>query len=276
MAGILRASTSLDFPDFRKWVVRHLEENWSEDIRKLSVERLNNASETISLGRQYNIPGVLKRAFYELLRTAGFGQSAMGDSEYEAEDKEDGGDEEQDGERENSTDEEEEGPEGDGVDNEGDGDNGDEQEGDVHESGNDEEVAMSNAGDDTGESTPSEPTVDGEDDCAIPLDDIRRLVNAREHLTTAWILAAASVPTCFPCLDKKACRCMSALLWTKVVHTSGMFEDYLYDPICGFDALINVKWETEGVQRGCIIVRADAWRKQQQKLWDNLDLWLEL
>jgi hypothetical protein len=167
------------------------------------------------LGCQYNIPGILKRAFYELLRTAGFGQIAMGNMEYEVEGKEDGDDEEHDGEGENSADEED--PEGDSVENEGDSD---EKEGDI-----DDEEGMSNAGDDTGEITPMEPTDDGEDDCAIPLDDIQRLINAQEHLTTAWILTAASVPTYFPCLNKKACRCMSTSLWTEVVHTSGMFED---------------------------------------------------
>ena len=46
---------------------------WSDDLKDLSSNRLNNAVETITLGRKYGAPGVLKRAYYELLRTGGLG-----------------------------------------------------------------------------------------------------------------------------------------------------------------------------------------------------------
>lgn len=46
---------------------------WSDDLTDLSPDRLNNAVETIILGRNYGIPTILKRAFYELLRTDGLG-----------------------------------------------------------------------------------------------------------------------------------------------------------------------------------------------------------
>ena len=47
---------------------------WSNDLADLSSDRLNNAAETIILGRNYGLPKVLKRAFYEILRTSGLGQ----------------------------------------------------------------------------------------------------------------------------------------------------------------------------------------------------------
>jgi len=46
---------------------------WSDDLSDLSPDRLSNAVETIILGRNYGISSVLKRAFYELLRTGGLG-----------------------------------------------------------------------------------------------------------------------------------------------------------------------------------------------------------
>lgn len=46
---------------------------WADDVTQLSL-RLPFAAETIILAREYGLPGVLKRAFYELLRTEGFGQ----------------------------------------------------------------------------------------------------------------------------------------------------------------------------------------------------------
>jgi hypothetical protein len=73
VASILRASTALEFPHFRQWAVRYLEEMWSHKLEDLSAVRLDNAVETITLGRNYGVHGVLKRAYYAILRTDGLG-----------------------------------------------------------------------------------------------------------------------------------------------------------------------------------------------------------
>jgi hypothetical protein len=281
MTRILRASTSLEFPDFRAWIVRHFNERWSDNLSNLTTERLENAAETISLARQYDVPGVLKRAFYEVIRTPGFGKSGLGDSEYVEGGEGEGGSDEEEGSEDGSSDEEEGSGEGSDEEegNEGGGNvkkqSTDEKNGDGDGSDEDEAV-MTDGSDDTTDSSVTDGTVDGKDDYPIPHEDILRLTNAREHLTTAWVLAAASVPTSSTCHYKNIRACMRAPLWTKLVHTSGIFVDYLYDPICGLDALMDIDWKSEGLCPNCVEVRLDVWGKQRQNLWDNLDLWLEV
>ncbi|KAF7979773.1 hypothetical protein HWV62_40800 [Athelia sp. TMB] len=75
VASILRVATTFSFTNFRTWAVRHLESIWSEDLENLSADRIPNAIETVRLGREYDTPGALKRALYELLRTGGLGHS---------------------------------------------------------------------------------------------------------------------------------------------------------------------------------------------------------
>jgi len=48
-------------------------EIWSHKLEDLSAVRLDNGVETIILGRNYGVPGVLKRAYYKILRTGGLG-----------------------------------------------------------------------------------------------------------------------------------------------------------------------------------------------------------
>ena len=48
-------------------------EIWSYKLEDLSAVRLDNGVETIILGRNYGVPGVLKRAYYKILRTGGLG-----------------------------------------------------------------------------------------------------------------------------------------------------------------------------------------------------------
>jgi hypothetical protein len=77
-ASILRAATTLQFDNFRNWAVQYLEDMWSNDLADLSPRRLENAVEVVILGRKYDVPGALKRAFYELLRTSGLGYNGGG------------------------------------------------------------------------------------------------------------------------------------------------------------------------------------------------------
>ena len=50
---------------------------WPSDLFKVSPARIPYAAETIYLARTYHISPVLKRAFYEVLRTEGFGQQDL-------------------------------------------------------------------------------------------------------------------------------------------------------------------------------------------------------
>ena len=74
IASILRSSTELKFPKFREFAVHTLTNAWPDDLRGFSIQLKwpEYAADTVSLGRQYNISGVLKRALYELMRTRGF------------------------------------------------------------------------------------------------------------------------------------------------------------------------------------------------------------
>src|ERR1700733_451562 len=71
-ASILRASTALEFPSFREFAVTYLQTMWSDDLDAVSDKCLPYALETIVLARECNVPGPLKRAFYELLRIPEF------------------------------------------------------------------------------------------------------------------------------------------------------------------------------------------------------------
>ncbi|KAJ7818975.1 hypothetical protein B0H14DRAFT_2837805 [Mycena olivaceomarginata] len=75
-ASILRAATLLSFPDFRDWAVRLLEDMWSPALANLSTEEIQHATESVLLARECELPAVLKRALYEFVRLAGYGQSA--------------------------------------------------------------------------------------------------------------------------------------------------------------------------------------------------------
>ena len=55
--------------------MQYLEHTWSNNLTDLSPRHLENAVEVVILGRNYDIPAVLKRAFYELLRTSGLGHA---------------------------------------------------------------------------------------------------------------------------------------------------------------------------------------------------------
>jgi hypothetical protein len=210
-------TTLCHFPDFRNWVTLWFQDIWSESLDDLTTDHLENAVETISLARKYNIPKVLKRAFYELLTTAGFGQAGADDGEKSEAGSADGDDEQDEGS-----------DEGDGSDRERDeeGDRSDEENG---------------ANDDA---------TSGNDKCLLSRDDIRRLITALEHLTTAWVLTAAAVPINFKCPAIFAQFALMAL-----PHA---IADNLYDPVNGFSALMNTDWAGMSLSGNCIKVRLDA------------------
>ncbi|THH27107.1 hypothetical protein EUX98_g7080 [Antrodiella citrinella] len=241
LAGLLRASRALEFSRFNDIATRKLQQLWPYQLEKLTVDPKDHASETIVLARQWDMPELLKRAFYELVRTTSLGQELFEDEEDE------------DGE------------------------------------GNDS--AMN----------------DEERNKTISRADLIRLVMTREKLHLEWLFTADSPPSAleFPCplavVDPKAAavadgpapsspsgsktaaadQCYAAradfsAIWSEKVKQTGVYEDHLYDPICGMDNLALIEWEKAGFCDGCVESWKIVWKKKQEKLWENLELWLKL
>ncbi|KAH8091783.1 hypothetical protein BXZ70DRAFT_467829 [Cristinia sonorae] len=227
LASLLRCSRALDFTRFDKLATSKLRLMWPSELENLDSDSIEHASETIVLAKQWNMPELLKRAFYELVRTTSLGQ----------------------------------------------------------------EVGDDDDDDDDAEAEDAKNKI-------ISRADLVRLIKTREKLHLEWILGADSPPSLedFPCpisklLDdgaeadaakkEEATACAEAradfhTLWTEKVKDSGIYEDHMYDPICGIDKLVDIEWEQEGFCRGCALSWETAWRNKQEKIWENLDLWLNL
>lgn len=208
VASILRVATTLSFMQFRVWAVRCLEMMWSNDLAHLSADRIPNAVETVVLGRECDVPGVLKRALYELLRTGGFGTSDASQ----------------------------------------------------------------------------------DDGSTISKADSNQLIHAREKLIESWTETLASatrdfsqcpntVPnagTIAPTAGCTADLATKVIGWSKLVYESGMLQEYMYNVLGGLQALVDHDWKRDGFCDDCVRKRRRAWRKQREKLWDNLDIYLEI
>ncbi|KAI0338828.1 hypothetical protein BDW22DRAFT_1362552 [Trametopsis cervina] len=79
LASILRAARTLRFTALDDFASRILREMWSNDLAKLSSARIPHASKTIILARSCDMPELLKRAFYELVRTSRLGEDEDAD-----------------------------------------------------------------------------------------------------------------------------------------------------------------------------------------------------
>ncbi|OAX37283.1 hypothetical protein K503DRAFT_667710, partial [Rhizopogon vinicolor AM-OR11-026] len=75
LAAILRAATALGFDTYRAFAVKLLENAWSSALTDLTTETKANAVEVVALARSCGVESVLKRAFYEMVRVAGYGLS---------------------------------------------------------------------------------------------------------------------------------------------------------------------------------------------------------
>jgi hypothetical protein len=72
IASILISSTELDFPEMREWATKALELMWPDSYKSVLPAHKPYAVESIVLARRYNIPKVLKRAKYEVVRDDNF------------------------------------------------------------------------------------------------------------------------------------------------------------------------------------------------------------
>jgi hypothetical protein len=186
-----------------------LDDRWSPSLADLSAERIMHATESVVIARTYDVPSILKRAMYELIRLAGYGQT--------------------------------------------------EREG-------------------------------------VSSHDFRALVKAREQLTAVWMQtmspyspdfmmcasAAAPAEPVDPAAPAVPIRCttgdplLSGKAHHKLVHGSGIADDYMFDPLCGLQALIDTDWAAEGYCEACVKLRREVWSHRREKIWDNLNIWFGL
>jgi hypothetical protein len=76
MAPVLRASSILQFPAFRDFAARYFGNQWSNNLEQLTSEPLPHAPEMLVLARKYDLPDLMKRALYEVVRMPDFGVGA--------------------------------------------------------------------------------------------------------------------------------------------------------------------------------------------------------
>lgn len=62
--------------------------------------------------------------------------------------------------------------------------------------------------------------------------------------------------------------------WDKCVHDSGLYTKFLFDSVCGAQALIDIPWGEVGWCSDCIQSKRATWRKIQQKVWSDMDNWI--
>ncbi|THH12816.1 hypothetical protein EW146_g7343 [Bondarzewia mesenterica] len=201
LASILRASTALEFHHLRTWAVHSLEKLWPDDLDKVQPTTIPHAGATIILARECSVPRVLKRAYYELLRDGTF---ALGVDELDERD-----------------------------------------EGDI-----------------SGRNTPECDSGDSDAQIAISPADLVLLLRTRQRLMSNWIVAAHSPQVFIGCSSGQPSRdgpaavgpkplpCISAKLpqgdasWTVLQIIDRvkpeLFEEFMHDPIVGFDSLIGI------------------------------------
>ncbi|KAJ7609243.1 hypothetical protein DFH06DRAFT_1017343 [Mycena polygramma] len=68
-AAIFRAATTYKFHKFVEFTREYLLDEFPDDLGAMTLAPIPNAASAVLLGRTWNLPGILKRVFYELLRS---------------------------------------------------------------------------------------------------------------------------------------------------------------------------------------------------------------
>ena len=238
LAGILRAARALSFDAQRVWAERIFVRMWPATLDTLTTDPIPHAAVALALARACGLRGVQKRASYELLRMPTFGQAISAAPAAHVEVEED-----------------------------------------------------SRADADT--------SLD-----ELPRADMLRLLHAREQLVLAWAEIAGAAPTDLICPrgtqtqimpeggacssttgsnnDGRRLGCASANVdrvharWAELVHTTGLYVQRMVDPLMGLQDLMNIPWREEGFCKKCVAARRNAWDEFRRKIWDDLDVWLQL
>ncbi|KIJ21395.1 hypothetical protein PAXINDRAFT_5565 [Paxillus involutus ATCC 200175] len=135
-------------------------------------------------------------------------------------------------------------------------------------------LASNRAETDTVESEPGEEKEMLE---GISKADLALIGRMREYMVLAWAQTAARLSP--PCTDHTSPDCPSIATqretWECRVHDSGVYQRFLFDPICGLQVLTDIGWEEDGWCQECVRVRREAWSQERQKLWEWLGTELE-
>jgi hypothetical protein len=248
LAGILRAARALSFEAQRTWAERIFKRMWPATLDTLTTDPIPHAAVALVLARTCGLRGVQKRASYELLRMPTFGQAITAAPGAHVEVQEDS-------------------------------------------------------------------RADADADADIGLDELPRaemlrLLHAREQLVLAWAEIAGKAPTDFVCPrgtqtqimpesgggscttttttttttsnDGRRLDCASAnadrvhARWAELVHTTGLYVQRMVHPLMGLQDLKKIPWKEEGFCKKCVVARTKAWDRFRRKLWDDLDVWLQL
>ncbi|KLO17799.1 hypothetical protein SCHPADRAFT_925657 [Schizopora paradoxa] len=276
LAAILRASTTFEFTSMKEWAVSSLEQMWPNDLNSVTPISKVFAMESLQLARECDVKNVIKRVLYEIVRTGGFGLHSMEDEDEDEEEDEVVGDEAM---------EEDEG-EGDGEDEEDEADSGEVDEEPEAADGNEEDKPIDQG------NVPASNEAEDKGQNILPQDDVRKLIFARERLLSEWVLNAACAPK--PMCQSGEKHKDDALLWAKLVHSSGLFEESLYDPLVGLSALANLEfpdepydnegdlgvlgidWVEEKWCPECAPRMEETFKKARTKIWQKLDVWFGL
>jgi len=234
---------------------------WSPRLADLSTVCIPHATESLALARCCGISRVKKRVMYELVRLPGYGQN----------------DRDGDG--------------GGGVDASWEGDADDEEGGERDLFG---EMGTTNG---RGKRKVRRHV-------KLANADKDALTRAREHLTSLWIMTtgyvakdfmycpnttsdggndATTPPDANPAnpTSQNDAPCTTTtpglpLAHMRLVHESGLMEEYAFDPVCGFQALMDAPWAGAGFCKGCVDRRKRAWQGAREKAWENLGIWFGL
>ncbi|KAJ7036880.1 hypothetical protein C8F04DRAFT_1093726 [Mycena alexandri] len=203
-AAIFRAATTFKFNKFVEFTRKYFLETFSEDLDKVDATLIPYAAAAVTLGRKWNIPGILKRAFYELLRAPPATTTA-----------------------------------------------------------NDEEA-------------PGVPAV-GDRLKGLEPADLTLLADAQKHLTAAWMTVFLR-PDGTVCPAKTPCSATKRNGgWTAIAGKGKILQKFLLDPICGLDALTEVKWdEAHGFCGKCAAARNASFLKRKAQIWEDMDVWFRI
>lgn len=111
----------------------------------------------------------------------------------------------------------------------------------------------------------------------LPKEDIILASHLLREFTARWMTIATTVPNP-KCRSPHATKCSSAFVnnwWVKVVKVSRIFQNGVFDPLGSLDSLIAINWSLDGVCSDCLAAQRDVWSKQKQKLWEDMDEWIE-
>ncbi|KIY46696.1 hypothetical protein FISHEDRAFT_24062, partial [Fistulina hepatica ATCC 64428] len=114
----------------------------------------------------------------------------------------------------------------------------------------------------------------GIDGLSIGMHDFMRIVMAHGQLSQLWRENAVAASNMFVCPQaagdegggtEAAVSCVTrdpakyAEVHTRLVHQSGVYEEYNSDVLCGLQALVDASWKAEGFCDACVDLRRRAW-----------------